>query len=187
MTWRKAEDMVIHGIDMTKINQPGVAKKYEKKMRELIPFKNKWFIDPFGGFNNVKVTDKRIIYEARSLGTSNKEADKNSNKYMKKCVLGKKNNLEPKKDKNGKVVDGLHKIGQISVDSGQIGITDPGREDFDLTVNTNLGDGMFPVYEDWSNNKRIALIIPLSTDIHNALQDILPDPKPEQIKQGEEK
>tara|TARA_B100000315_G_scaffold233951_1_gene247539 strand:- start:263 stop:544 length:282 start_codon:yes stop_codon:yes gene_type:complete len=76
-------------------------------------------------------------------------------------------NLEVPKDKNGKVVDGFHEIGQISVDSGQIGITDPCREDFDLTVDTNFGDGMYPVYEDWTDGKRMALVIPLSTDIHD--------------------
>ena len=171
MTWRKAEDMIVHGIDMMKVNQPGVAKKYEKKMRELIPFKDKWFIDPFGRNLNVKITDKRIVYGARSLDEykdlQNEEADKNSNKYMRKRILGKKNNLEPKKDKNGKVADGFHEIGQISVDSGQIGITDPCREDFDLTVDTNFGDGMYPVYEDWTDGKRMALVIPLSTDIHD--------------------
>ena len=80
-------------------------------------------------------------------------------------------NLEVPKDKNGKVVDGFHEIGQISVDSGQIGITDPCREDFDLTVDTNFGDGMFPVFENWENNERVALVIPLSTDLHNALRE----------------
>ena len=76
-------------------------------------------------------------------------------------------NLVIPKDKNGKVQNGLHEIGQISVDSGQIGITDPCREDFDLTVDTNFGDGMYPVYEDWTDGKRMALVIPLSTDIHD--------------------
>ena len=78
-------------------------------------------------------------------------------------------NLEVPKDKKGKVKDGLHEIGQICVDSGQIAITDPCREDFDLTVDTNFGDGLFPVYEDWENNKRMALVIPLSTDVHDLL------------------
>ena len=82
MPWRKAEDMVIHGVDMMKINQPEVSKEYEKKMRDLIPLKNKWFIDPFGRNLNVKITDKRIIYEGRTLGPSNKEAEQNSDKYM---------------------------------------------------------------------------------------------------------
>ena len=80
-------------------------------------------------------------------------------------------NLVIPKDKNGKVQNGLHEIGQISVDSGQIGITDPCREDFDLTVDTNFGDGIFPVYENWENNERVALVIPLSTDLHNALRE----------------
>ena len=84
-------------------------------------------------------------------------------------------NLVIPKDKNGKVKNGLHEIGQISVDSGQIGITDLCRygdvEDFDLTVDTNFGDGMFPVYENWENNERVALVIPLSTDLHNALRE----------------
>ena len=82
-------------------------------------------------------------------------------------------NLEVRKDKKGKVYDGLHEIGQISVDSGQIGITDPCRSDFDLTINTNFGDGLFPVYEDWEDNKRRALVIPLSTDVHDLLGQAL--------------
>ena len=69
------------------------------------------------------------------------------------------------------IKDGLHEIGQISVDSGQIGITDPCREDFDLTVDTNLGDGMFPVYEQWEDNERLGLFIPLETEIHTALKE----------------
>jgi hypothetical protein len=86
-------------------------------------------------------------------------------------------NLETPKDKKGRVKDGLHTIGEISVDSGQIGITDPCRSDFDLTVQTNFGDGMFPVYEEWEDNKRIALVIPLSTDVHNLLQQSIEEKK----------
>ena len=82
-------------------------------------------------------------------------------------------NLEVPKDKKGKVKDGLHEIGQISVDSGRIGITDPCRSDFDLTVDTNFGDGLFPVYEDWKGNKRRFLVIPLSTDVHDLLAQSL--------------
>jgi len=49
-----------------------------------------------------------------------------------------------------KVADGLHEIGQISVDTGQIAISDPCNSDNpDITVDTNFGDGMFPVYEQW--------------------------------------
>ena len=80
-------------------------------------------------------------------------------------------NLEVPKDKNGKIKNGLHQIGEVSVDSGQIGITDPCREDFDLTVSTNFGDGLFPVYENWHNNERLSLVIPLATEIHNALRE----------------
>ena len=86
-------------------------------------------------------------------------------------------NLEAPKDKKGKVKDGLHEIGQICVDSGQIGITDPCRTDFDLTVSTNFGDGLFPVYEEWENNKRMALVIPLSTDVHDLLGQALEEKK----------
>ena len=82
-------------------------------------------------------------------------------------------NLEVRKDKKGKVYDGLHEIGQICVDSGQIGITDPCREDFDLTVPTNLGDGLFPVYENWHNNERLSLVIHLSTPVHDLLGQAL--------------
>lgn len=81
--------------------------------------------------------------------------------------------IEVPKDKKGKVKDGLHEIGQISVDSGQIGITDPCRSDFDLTVDTNFGDGMFRVYEEWIDGKRMGLIIPLSTDVHDLLGQAL--------------
>ena len=56
-------------------------------MKELIPFKNKWFIDPFGRNLNVKVTDKGIVYDTRSLGSANEEAEKNSEKYMRRVAL----------------------------------------------------------------------------------------------------
>ena len=82
-------------------------------------------------------------------------------------------NIELPKDKKGKVKNGLHPIGEVSVDSGQIAIADPcnmGKEP-DITVSTNFGDGMFPVYENWENNERLALVIPLSTDLHNALRE----------------
>ena len=79
--------MIIHGIDMMKVNTPKAAKDYENKMKELIPFKNKWFIDPFGRNLNVKITDKRIVYEGRTLGPSNKEAKQNSNKYMRRVEV----------------------------------------------------------------------------------------------------
>jgi len=82
-------------------------------------------------------------------------------------------NLGVPKNKKRKVADGFHEIGQISVDSGQIGITDPCRHDFDLTVDTNFGDGMFPVYENWENNERLGLFIPLETEIHTALKNTL--------------
>ena len=81
-------------------------------------------------------------------------------------------NLEVPKDKKGRVKNGLHPIGEISVDSGQIAISDPCNSDNpDITVSTNFGDGMFPVYENWENNERLALVIPLSTDLHNALRE----------------
>ena len=79
--------MITHGIDMMKVNQPDVSKAYEKKMRGLIPFKNKWFIDPFGRNLNVKITDKRIVYDPRSLGSANEEADKNTKKYMRRVEV----------------------------------------------------------------------------------------------------
>ena len=78
-------------------------------------------------------------------------------------------NLEVPKDKKGKVKNGLHQVGEVCVDTGQIGITDPCRSDFDITVDTNFGDGLFPVYENWHNNERLSLVIPLSTDVHNLL------------------
>ena len=81
-------------------------------------------------------------------------------------------NLEVPKDKKGRVKNGLHPIGEISVDSGQIAISDPcNSDDPDITVSTNFGDGMFPVYENWHNNERLALVIPLATEIHNALRE----------------
>ena len=81
-------------------------------------------------------------------------------------------NLEVPKDKKGRVKNGLHPIGEISVDSGQIAISDPCNSDNpDITVSTNFGDGMFPVYEQWENHERLALVIPLSTDLHNALRE----------------
>ena len=82
-------------------------------------------------------------------------------------------NIEPRKDKTGKVKDGFHQIGQVCVDSGQIAIADPCNmsKGADITVSTNFGDGMFPVYENWENNERLALVIPLSTELHNALRE----------------
>ena len=81
-------------------------------------------------------------------------------------------NLEVPKDKKGRVKNGLHPIGEVSVDSGQIAISDPCNSDNpDITVSTNFGDGMFPVYEQWENHERLALVIPLSTDLHNALRE----------------
>ena len=87
-------------------------------------------------------------------------------------------NIEPQKDKNGKVKDGLHHIGEIAVDSGQIALADPCNfnKGPDITISTNFGDGMFPVYEDWENNKRLALYIPLDTDLHLMLKDMITDP-----------
>jgi len=81
-------------------------------------------------------------------------------------------NLEVPKDKKGRVKNGLHPIGEVSVDSGQIAISDPCNSDNpDITVSTNFGDGLFPVYEQWENHERLALVIPLSTDLHNALRE----------------
>ena len=81
-------------------------------------------------------------------------------------------NLEVPKDKKGRVKNGLHPIGEISVDSGQIAISDPCNSDNpDITVSTNVGAGLFPVYEQWENHERLALVIPLSTDLHNALRE----------------
>ena len=89
-------------------------------------------------------------------------------------------NIEPRKNKKGEVVDGLHEIGQIAVGSGQICLADPcyitKGEEPDLTITTNFGDGMFPVFEDWENNKRIALVIPLETEFHTILKDMITDP-----------
>ncbi len=82
--------MIIHGIDMTKINDPDVHETYDKKMRELIPVKNKWFIDPFGRNLNVKITKRRIEYGGRFKddgGLQNEEADKNSKKYMRRVEV----------------------------------------------------------------------------------------------------
>ena len=82
--------MIIHGIDMMKINHPDVHETYDKKMRELIPVKNKWFIDPFGRNLNVKITKRRIEYGGRFKddgGLQNEEADKNSKKYMRRVEV----------------------------------------------------------------------------------------------------
>jgi|TARA_R100001244_G_scaffold87268_1_gene66790 hypothetical protein len=88
-------------------------------------------------------------------------------------------NKEPSKYKTGarkgRVINGYHQIGDVSVDSGQIAIADPCNmgEEPDTIVSTNFGDGLFPIYEHWENNERLALVIPLSTEIHNELQDHL--------------
>ena len=56
-------------------------------------------------------------------------------------------NIEPRKNKKGEVVDGLHEIGQVAVGSGQICLADPcyitKGEEPDITITTNFGDGMF--------------------------------------------
>jgi len=82
-------------------------------------------------------------------------------------------NIEPRKDKKGKVKDGFHQIGQVCVDSGQIAIADPCNmgDEPDTIVSTNFGDGIFPIFEYWENNKRLDLCIPLSTELHNALRE----------------
>ena len=93
------------------------------------------------------------------------------NNLNDKIYVGPLNEVKDKLDKD-EVKNGLHEIGQISVDSGQIAISDPCNSDNpDITVSTNFGDGMFPVYEDWEDNKRLALYIPLSTELHNALRE----------------
>ena len=79
--------IIVHGIDMMKVNQAEYCKVYEKKMKELIPQKNKWFIDPFGRNLNVKITDRRIVYGSRTEGTGNEEAEKNSNKMMRRVAV----------------------------------------------------------------------------------------------------
>jgi hypothetical protein len=89
-------------------------------------------------------------------------------------------NIEPRKNKKGEVVDGLHEIGQVAVGSGQICLADPcyitKGEEPDITITTNFGDGMFPVYEDWEDNKRLALYIPLDTDLHTMIKEHISDP-----------
>ncbi len=73
-------------------------------------------------------------------------------------------NIEPRRYASGKrkgqVISGFHQIGGVCVDSGQIGITDPcnKEEELDLVVSTNFGDGVFPIYEHWENNERLARI-----------------------------
>ena len=106
-------------------------------------------------------------------------------------------NIEPRKyvsgKRKGQVINGFHQIGDVSVDSGQIAIADPCNmgEQPDTIVSTNFGDGMFPIYEHWENNERLALCIPLSTELHNELQNHLkklPDPpsyKKDNLKPGE--
>ena len=84
-----------------------------------------------------------------------------------------------------KVKDGLHKIGEIAVDSGQIALADPCNFNNGpaITVSTNFGDGMFPVFEDWENNKRIALVIPLETEFHTILKEEINNNKEKPIWQ----
>tara|TARA_R110000824_G_scaffold358412_1_gene545950 strand:+ start:447 stop:713 length:267 start_codon:yes stop_codon:yes gene_type:complete len=50
--------MIIHGIDMTKVNQPEYSKVYEKKMIGLLPEWERYFDDPFGRNLSVKKTKK---------------------------------------------------------------------------------------------------------------------------------
>ena len=56
-------------------------------------------------------------------------------------------NKEPSKYKTGarkgRVINGYHQIGDVSVDSGQIAIADPCNmsKGADITVSTNFGDG----------------------------------------------
>jgi hypothetical protein len=50
--------MIIHNIDMTKINDPVYSKIYESKMLELLPEWEKFLTDPFGRNLLVKKTKK---------------------------------------------------------------------------------------------------------------------------------
>tara|TARA_B100001964_G_C14126031_1_gene550584 strand:- start:659 stop:916 length:258 start_codon:yes stop_codon:yes gene_type:complete len=65
--------MIVHGIDMMKVNQPEYAKAYEKKMMELLPEWEQYYSDPFGRNLVVKKTKKpvfgkhTIVYMAKSL------------------------------------------------------------------------------------------------------------------------
>jgi len=107
-------------------------------------------------------------------------------------------NIEPRRYASGKrkgqVISGFHQIGGVCVDSGQIGITDPCNkgEELDLVVSTNFGDGVFPIYEHWEDNKRVALVIPLDTDVHLMLNQVSyiptqdpPSYKKDNLKPGE--
>ena len=107
-------------------------------------------------------------------------------------------NKEPSKYKTGarkgRVINGYHQIGDVSVDSGQIAIADPCNmgEEPDTIVSTNFGDGLFPIYEHWEDNKRVALVIPLDTDVHLMLNQVSyiptqdpPSYKKDNLKPGE--
>ena len=107
-------------------------------------------------------------------------------------------NKEPSKYKTGarkgRVINGYHQIGDVSVDSGQIAIADPCNmgEEPDTIVSTNFGDGVFPIYEHWEDNKRVALVIPLDTDVHLMLNQVSyiptqdpPSYKKDNLKPGE--
>ena len=50
--------MIVHDIDMMKINQPEYSKVYEAKMLKLIPEWEKYVDDPFGRNLLVKKTKK---------------------------------------------------------------------------------------------------------------------------------
>ena len=57
--------MIIHNIDMTKINEPEYSKVYEAKMLGLLPEWEKWFEDPFK--RNLKVKKTKCFKKAKLL------------------------------------------------------------------------------------------------------------------------
>jgi|TARA_B100000959_G_scaffold154198_1_gene161685 hypothetical protein len=79
-----------------------------------------------------------------------------------------------KKKRKIKTKNGFYEYGDIAVDSGQIAICDPCNSDNpDVVISTNYGDGLYPVLEHYENNERVGLYIPLETEIHKGLKDIL--------------
>jgi len=57
--------MIIHDIDMTKINEPEYSKTYEAKMLGLLPEWEKWLDDPFK--RNLKVKKTKCFKASKLL------------------------------------------------------------------------------------------------------------------------
>ena len=100
-----------------------------------------------------------------------------------------------------KTKEGLYQVGSIPVDSGQLVFADPCNAEkinFDIISNksikdlekkksrntiqvnncvvatrTNFGDGLYPVFECYEQGERVGIFIPLETELHQGLKELV--------------